>query len=241
MGTYDRTASDTIAQVLIEETGIQRTQPYSAEPLYSFQVMEQADKSVFFWPVFAIRTEVDPGQNDLLVALPDIFPDLRQYLFPRQTPAFSSHVRNDAKTAPEITAILYLDQGPRPERPYVRSLPGIQTFQYPGWKILLFGIRKNLPHLLSVEEVIADPLGITPGHDHPRIRIGPCQFIQKVSHVPVGAACQGTGVHQDDITPERFGPVNQTMALQGVGPGKRLGLIDPASKALDGKGRHNFS
>ena len=100
---------------------------------------------------------MDACKDNLLVALVCVLPDLRNDFFSRQTYTFASYLRNDTKTAPEITAVLNLDQSARPEGLYIGFCSGFQSNQNPVWQILFFLIPKNLPHLRIFLKIIEKP------------------------------------------------------------------------------------
>src|SRR5436189_563540 len=96
-------------ELVVHVIDLDRGKAQPGEPGYLPRLAHEARKREAGLTV-AVAAEVDPGQDDLAVALGDSAPDLAQHGGGAPTARPPAHQRYDAEVAREATAVLHLDE-----------------------------------------------------------------------------------------------------------------------------------
>ena len=184
---------------------------------------------------------MDTGQDDLSISLSAAFSDFLDGFIRSKAHAPAPHLRDNAKTAPEIAPVLYFHQGAGPVVPEPPPFLGPQPAQNSNRQIFLFTVEKNLPNLRIRPQIAGVTFGVTPREDQLGFRMVSGDPVQKAAHIPVRPTSQGAGIHHHNIAPPYIRLIHQSVTLKPMHPRKCLRLVDTTSEVLHGKGRHILS
>ena len=106
-------------ELVVDVVDLDRREAEPLEPGRRAGLPDEPRQAIARGPV-AVAAEVDPGQDDLAVALSDAAADLAEHGVGRAAARGAAHERDHAEAARERAAVLHLDEGANAVEPRVR-------------------------------------------------------------------------------------------------------------------------